>query len=149
MKIAQITSVYVSVPPKTYGGTERIVYHLCRQLERRGHQVELFASGDSQAGCALHSVVAVASQDDPNSTFYLEKEFDAVHLRPDLVVLHGDPAHEVVDFAEFSKAELVVVGVRRRQGQTRAVGGRMATRVLRKADCSVLVVPTLLREAAG
>ena len=77
MKIAQITSVYVSVPPKTYGGTERIVYHLCRQLDQRGHQVELFASGDSQAGCALHSVVACASQDDPNSTFYLEKEFDA------------------------------------------------------------------------
>lgn len=77
MKIAQITSIYVSVPPKTYGGTERIVYHLCRQLNRRGHQVELFASGDSQAGCALHSVLPVASQDDPNSTFYLEKEFDA------------------------------------------------------------------------
>src|SRR5688500_2750888 len=77
MKIAQITSVYVSVPPKTYGGTERIVYHLCRQLNRRGHQVELFASGDSQAGCALHSVLPVASQDDPNSTFYLEKEFEA------------------------------------------------------------------------
>ena len=77
MKIAQITSIYVSVPPKTYGGTERIVYQLCRQLPRRGHQVELFASGDSQAGCALHSVLPVASQDDPSSTFYLEKEFDA------------------------------------------------------------------------
>jgi glycosyltransferase involved in cell wall biosynthesis len=76
-KIAQITSIYVSVPPKTYGGTERIVYHLCRQLNRRGHQVGLFALGDSQAGCALHSVLPVAGQDDPNSTFYLEKEFDA------------------------------------------------------------------------
>jgi glycosyltransferase involved in cell wall biosynthesis len=77
VKIAQITSVYVSVPPKTYGGTERIVYHLCRQLNRRGYDVELFASGDSQAECTLHSVLAVASQDDPDSTFYLEKEFDA------------------------------------------------------------------------
>ena len=77
MKIAQITSVYVSVPPKTYGGTERIVYHLCRQLSRHGHQVDLFASGDSDAGCSLHAVLPVASQDDPQSTFYLEKEFDA------------------------------------------------------------------------
>jgi glycosyltransferase involved in cell wall biosynthesis len=77
VKIAQITSIYVSVPPKTYGGTERIVYHLCRQLNRRGHHVELFASGDSRAECELHSVLAAASQDDPNSTFYLEKEFDA------------------------------------------------------------------------
>lgn len=77
MKIAQITSVYVSVPPKTYGGTERIVYHLCQQLNRRGHHVELFASGDSKVDCALQSVLAVATQDDPGATFYLEKELEA------------------------------------------------------------------------
>jgi glycosyltransferase involved in cell wall biosynthesis len=77
MKIAQITSVYVSVPPKTYGGTERVVYHLCQQLNRRGHRVELFAAGDSRVDCPLHSVLDVASQDDPHSTFYLEKEYEA------------------------------------------------------------------------
>jgi glycosyltransferase involved in cell wall biosynthesis len=77
VKIAQITSIYVSVPPKTYGGTERIVYHLCQQLNDRGHHVELFASGDSTVDCTLHSVLAIASQDDPGSTFYLEKEFEA------------------------------------------------------------------------
>ncbi len=77
MRIAQITSVYISVPPKSYGGTERIVYYLCQRLTRRGHQVELFASGDSRVDCALHSVLPIASQDDPNSTFYLEKEFEA------------------------------------------------------------------------
>ncbi len=77
MKIAQITSVYISVPPKTHGGTERIVYHLCQQLHRHGHHVELFASGDSQVDCTLQAVVPVASQDDPQSTFYLEKEYEA------------------------------------------------------------------------
>jgi glycosyltransferase involved in cell wall biosynthesis len=77
MKIAQISSIYLSVPPKTYGGTERIVYHLCQHLIRRGHQVELFASGDSEVDCPLHSVLPVASLDDPGSTFYLEKEFEA------------------------------------------------------------------------
>jgi glycosyltransferase involved in cell wall biosynthesis len=77
VKIAQITSVYISVPPKTYGGTEQVVYHLCRQLSRRGHQVELFASGDSKVDCALQAVLPVASQDDLHSTFYLEKEFEA------------------------------------------------------------------------
>jgi glycosyltransferase involved in cell wall biosynthesis len=76
MKIAQISSVYLSIPPKTHGGTERIVYHLCRQLSRRGHQVELFSSGDSRVDCPLHSVLPVACQDDPNSTIYLEKEFE-------------------------------------------------------------------------
>jgi glycosyltransferase involved in cell wall biosynthesis len=77
MKIAQITSVYISVPPKTYGGTERIVYYLCRDLERRGHHVELFASGDSKVDCKLQAVLPIASQDNPDSTFYLEKEYEA------------------------------------------------------------------------
>ena len=77
MKIAQITSVYISVPPKTYGGTEWIVHYLCRDLGRRGHQVELFASGDSKIDCTLQAVLPIASQDDPRSTFYLEKEYEA------------------------------------------------------------------------
>ncbi|HTM09424.1 MAG TPA: glycosyltransferase family 4 protein [Verrucomicrobiae bacterium] len=76
MKIAQITSVYLPVPPRTHGGTERIVYYLCRDLYRRGHAVELFASGDSKVDCPLHSVLPVASLDDPESTIYLEKEFE-------------------------------------------------------------------------
>ena len=77
MRIAQITSVYLSVPPKTYGGTERIVHYLCRDLMRRGHHVELFASGDSKVDCILQAVLPMASQDDPRSTFYLEKEHEA------------------------------------------------------------------------
>jgi glycosyltransferase involved in cell wall biosynthesis len=76
VKIAEITSVYLSVPPKTHGGTERIVYHLCQNLIRRGHQVELFASGDSKVDCPVRSVLPVASLDDPQSTLYLEKEFE-------------------------------------------------------------------------
>src|SRR3990172_6236804 len=62
MKIAQISSVYLSIPPKTHGGTERIVYHLCRQLSRRGHQVELFSSGDSRVDCPLHSALTTGKR---------------------------------------------------------------------------------------
>lgn len=76
MNIAQISSIYLSIPPKTHGGTERIVFDLCQHLTRRGHQVELFASGDSKVDCLLHAVLPVASEDDPQSTFYLEKEFE-------------------------------------------------------------------------
>src|SRR5262245_29347698 len=47
MKIAQIAPLYESVPPKYYGGTERIVSYLTEELVRQGHQVTLFASGDS------------------------------------------------------------------------------------------------------
>jgi len=71
----------------------------------------------------------------------LEKAFNNVNLRPDLVVLHGDVTTELTDFADYSKAELLVVGIRRRQGRARALSGRMATRVLRFAECSVLIVP--------
>ena len=47
LRIAQIAPLYESVPPKLYGGTERIVAYLVEELVRRGHQVTLFASGDS------------------------------------------------------------------------------------------------------
>jgi glycosyltransferase involved in cell wall biosynthesis len=77
MKIAQISSIYLSIPPKTHGGTERVVFDLCQHLTKRGHQVELFASGDSKVDCSLQAVLPVASSDDAQSTFYLEKEFEA------------------------------------------------------------------------
>jgi glycosyltransferase involved in cell wall biosynthesis len=47
MRIAQVAPLYESVPPKLYGGTERVVSYLTEELVRRGHQVTLFASGDS------------------------------------------------------------------------------------------------------
>jgi glycosyltransferase involved in cell wall biosynthesis len=47
MRIAQVAPLYESVPPKYYGGTERVVSHLTEKLVRQGHQVTLFASGDS------------------------------------------------------------------------------------------------------
>jgi len=78
----------------------------------------------------------------------LEKALSAVNIRPDLVVLHGDPAHEVTEFANYSKAELIVVGVKRRRGRARAIGGRMASRVIRHASCSVLIVPNLIPKGA-
>ena len=47
MKIAQIAPLMESVPPRLYGGTERVVSHLCEALVQEGHDVTLFASGDS------------------------------------------------------------------------------------------------------
>src|SRR3546814_3033253 len=47
MKIAQIAPLSESCPPKLYGGTERIVSYLTEELVRLGHDVTLFASGDS------------------------------------------------------------------------------------------------------
>src|SRR5918999_1766704 len=47
MRIAQVAPLYESVPPRLYGGTERVVSHLTEELVRQGHDVTLFASGDS------------------------------------------------------------------------------------------------------
>jgi glycosyltransferase involved in cell wall biosynthesis len=53
MRIAQIAPLYESVPPKLYGGTERVVAHLTNALVERGHEVTLFATGDSQTKARL------------------------------------------------------------------------------------------------
>jgi glycosyltransferase involved in cell wall biosynthesis len=47
MRIAQVAPLYESVPPKYYGGTERVVSYLTEELVHQGHEVTLFASGDS------------------------------------------------------------------------------------------------------
>jgi glycosyltransferase involved in cell wall biosynthesis len=53
MRIAQIAPLYECVPPRLYGGTERIVSYLTEELVRQGHEVTLFASGDSKTSAKL------------------------------------------------------------------------------------------------
>jgi glycosyltransferase involved in cell wall biosynthesis len=53
MRIAQVAPLYESVPPKYYGGTERVVSYLTEELVRQGHEVTLFASGDSETSARL------------------------------------------------------------------------------------------------
>lgn len=53
MKIAQLSPLWESVPPQLYGGTERIVSYLTEELVRQGHEVTLFASGDSKSAAEL------------------------------------------------------------------------------------------------
>ncbi len=53
LKIAQIAPIWYPVPPKKYGGTERIVYYLTEGLKKLGHKVSLFASGDSKVSAKL------------------------------------------------------------------------------------------------
>ena len=55
MRIAQVAPLFESVPPRGYGGTERIVHYLTEELIRLGHDVTLFASGDSQTSARLVS----------------------------------------------------------------------------------------------
>ncbi len=57
MRIAQIAPLTESVPPRLYGGTERVVSFLTEELVRQGHDVTLFASGDSQTAATLAPMV--------------------------------------------------------------------------------------------
>lgn len=56
MRIAQLAPLAERVPPKKYGGTERVVYALTEELVKRGHDVTLFASGDSITSAKLEAV---------------------------------------------------------------------------------------------
>jgi len=66
MKIAQIAPLIESVPPRFYGGTERVVSYLTEELVRLGHDVTLFASGDSVTSAQLVSCATTALRLDPN-----------------------------------------------------------------------------------
>jgi glycosyltransferase involved in cell wall biosynthesis len=60
MKIAQLSPLWESVPPQLYGGTERIVSYLTEELVRQGHEVTLYASGDSRTAAELKACCARA-----------------------------------------------------------------------------------------
>jgi glycosyltransferase involved in cell wall biosynthesis len=66
MKIAQIAPLIESVPPKLYGGTERVVSWLTEELVQQGHEVTLFASGDSRTRARLVSCAPRALRLDPS-----------------------------------------------------------------------------------
>jgi glycosyltransferase involved in cell wall biosynthesis len=65
MKIAQIAPLYEAVPPKLYGGTERVVAHLCDALVELGHEVTLFASAEAETRAELVAVRDQAIRLDP------------------------------------------------------------------------------------
>ncbi len=61
LRIAQVAPLYESVPPKLYGGTERVVSWLTEELVGLGHEVTLFASGDSRTSGHLVPVCPVSA----------------------------------------------------------------------------------------
>src|SRR4051812_18202542 len=57
MRVALLSPLFESVPPRKYGGTERVVFNLCRGLKAAGVDVTLFASGDSRVDVPLIPVI--------------------------------------------------------------------------------------------
>jgi glycosyltransferase involved in cell wall biosynthesis len=74
MRIAQVGPLIESVPPKNYGGTERIISYLTEELVRFGHKVTLFASGDSVTSAELVPVCRRSFRQNKRATDYLSRE---------------------------------------------------------------------------
>jgi glycosyltransferase involved in cell wall biosynthesis len=138
MRIAQVAPLYESVPPQKYGGIERVIYNLTEAVVAEGHDVTLFASGDSQVSADLVPVVRESLRlskrpRDPRiweilQLMELERQadkFDIIHFHtefahfasarriptPHLTTMHGrlDTPDLQAFFREFSDAPLVSI----------------------------------------
>jgi glycosyltransferase involved in cell wall biosynthesis len=116
LRIAQVSPLYESVPPKLYGGTERVVSYLTEELVALGHDVTLFASGDSKTAARLVPCCPMSLRLNPDcidqlahhyvmleEIFARAEEFDIIHFHidylhfpisrvtgiPQLTTLHG------------------------------------------------------------
>jgi glycosyltransferase involved in cell wall biosynthesis len=99
LRIAQVSPLHESVPPKLYGGTERVVHELTEELVRLGHEVTLYASGDSVTSAELVAVTPSALRLTPECTDHLAHHMLLVELvardarRYDIVHFHCDFLH--------------------------------------------------------
>jgi glycosyltransferase involved in cell wall biosynthesis len=138
MKIAQVAPLWESVPPKLYGGTERIVSYLTEELVRMGHEVTLFASGDSETTARLEAVcpsalrlnTGIFNRDAPmimlqERSLGAAGDFDVIHshldflgfplarrnAQPVVTTLHGrlDLPELAPVFREYSEMPLVSI----------------------------------------
>jgi glycosyltransferase involved in cell wall biosynthesis len=98
MKVAQVAPLFESVPPRGYGGTERVVSYLTEALVAMGHEVTLYASGDSVTKARLVPIVERSLRMDPrrpdwlvwhtmmlDRVFKAARSFDVIHFHVDIL----------------------------------------------------------------
>src|SRR5712692_2643012 len=108
MRIAQVAPLYERVPPISYGGTERIVSYLSEELIRQGHELTLFASGDSLTAGRLVASCDRSLRLNPNcidsmaynflqleQVFQEAHSFDAIHFHIDYLHFPLSRRHDV------------------------------------------------------
>jgi glycosyltransferase involved in cell wall biosynthesis len=144
MRIAQVSPLYESVPPTLYGGTERVVSYLTEALIADGHEVTLFASGDSLTKAELvavcpHALRLDATRPDPvayhmvllDEVFRRAADFDVIHFHidylhfplsvrfsfPQLTTLHGrlDLSYLPLIYRQFPGMPLVAISDAQRE----------------------------------
>jgi len=132
LRIAELVLPWIPLPPPGYAGTERVVYQLTEGLVKRGHQVTLFASGDSKTSARLESVIphALGLQTDVKSAqsasfypllhiahcFEMADQFDIIHSHAQFLGLPFGAVcktpsvhtfHRIYDFTNPDEKELV------------------------------------------
>ena len=137
LRIALVSTPFLAVPPHNYGGTELIIYELAEGLRRAGHEVVLFATGDSRSSAELRSLYATP-QWPPNQLVDLNhaswamqqialEDFDVVHVHsavalalgrmatnvPLIYTLHHPPVDEFSKFyQDFPEVHYVAISDR-------------------------------------
>jgi glycosyltransferase involved in cell wall biosynthesis len=142
MRIAQVAPLFESVPPRMYGGTERIVSYVTEGLVERGHDVTLYASADSVTAAKLRpcapEALRLSGRGDPLAAHLLQiehvaqraHEFDVIHFHvdwlhfpisrridtPSLTTLHGRLDHEAYGelYDEFCDRPVVSISAAQR-----------------------------------
>ena len=144
MRIAQVAPLYESVPPRLYGGTERIVSYLTEELINQGHDVTLFATGDSKTNAKLVATIPASLRlsercEDMLAPHFVQLEevlemqdqFDIIHFHtdylnfpfsrilttPHLTTLHGKltiPELQLL-YAKFNDQPLVSISQSQRK----------------------------------
>lgn len=150
MKIAQIAPLWERVPPPTYGGIELVVSRVSDELVRRGHEVTLFASGDSQTLAKLEAVTPGALRLDPDikepiiyevlapgQVYQRAADFDIIHSHvgvwslalasmvstPTVHTLHGNFTKDSKKvFGEYSTQAYISISDAQRQADLNYVG---------------------------
>lgn len=112
MKIAQLVSLRASVPPKNKNGLEFIAHYLTEELVKRGHEVTLFASADSETSASLQSIFPSETLTEKNIFWPLESysAFNAFYCfsqaeKFDIIHSHCDP--DAMLFSQFTDTPLL------------------------------------------
>lgn len=114
MRIAQIAPIIESVPPKKYGGTERVVSALTEQLVKMGHDVTLFASGDSQTSAKLISIYPKSLREVKIEDMYglnywqLLNIGTAFKMQDQFDIIHDHNGHSSLPTANIAKTPIVM-----------------------------------------
>ncbi|MBI2024365.1 glycosyltransferase family 4 protein [Candidatus Giovannonibacteria bacterium] len=114
MRIAQIAPLAERVPPVKYGGTERVIHALTEELVARGHEVTLFASGDSVTSAKLESVYPRSLRESKMQDLYgsniwiLRNIGRAFQQQDEFDIIHDHNAHLSLVTANISKRPVVM-----------------------------------------